>query len=97
MTMQGNKYFIEKIYYFLKGRTTNTFLRLFRYKFVGGFAFLVDFRSLYILTEYFNIHYFVSAGIAFLIGRNVIHKYNNQYNSMLTAIKEINNIISAEK
>jgi protoporphyrinogen oxidase len=33
----------------------------------------------------------------FLIGRNGMHKYNNQDHSMLTAITAVNNIISGEK
>lgn len=33
----------------------------------------------------------------FLIGRNGMHKYNNQDHSMLTAIMAVNNIISGEK
>jgi|ERR1035437_6358962 putative flippase GtrA len=51
-----------------KGKTDNTLLQLFRYTFVGGFAFLVDFGTLFILTEYFYIHYLISAGIAFILG-----------------------------
>lgn len=39
-----------------------------RYAFVGGFAFLVDFGTLFVLTEYVHIHYLVSAAIAFLFG-----------------------------
>jgi protoporphyrinogen oxidase len=33
----------------------------------------------------------------FLIGRNGMHKYNNQDHSMLTAITAVNNIVSGEK
>jgi protoporphyrinogen oxidase len=33
----------------------------------------------------------------FLVGRNGMHKYNNQDHSMLTAIKAVNNIISGDK
>jgi hypothetical protein len=33
----------------------------------------------------------------FLIGRNGMHKYNNQDHSMLTAITAVNNIINGEK
>ena len=50
------------------GKTNNTLLQLFRYTFVGGFAFLIDFSTLFALTEYLHIHYLVSAGIAFIIG-----------------------------
>lgn len=36
--------------------------------FVGGAAFIVDFGSLYILTDIFGIYYLISAAIAFLLG-----------------------------
>jgi len=38
-----------------KGKTDKTLIQLFRYTFVGGLAFLVDFGMLFILTEYFNL------------------------------------------
>lgn len=66
--MAGNKYYLEKIQSIFKGKADSTLLQLFRYTFVGGFAFIVDFGTLYILTEYFNIYYLVSAGIAFIFG-----------------------------
>ncbi len=66
--MWDNKFYREKIQPAFKGETNSTLMQLFRYTFVGGFAFLVDFGTLFILTEYFNIHYLVSAGIAFLFG-----------------------------
>lgn len=50
------------------GKTNNYFLQLFRYTFVGGFAFMVDFGTLYILTDYLKIYYLISAGIAFILG-----------------------------
>ncbi len=48
--------------------TDNTLIQLFRYTFVGGFAFVVDFGSLFALTEYAGLHYLVSATIAFGLG-----------------------------
>ena len=50
------------------GKTTNTLVQLFRYIWVGGFAFIIDYLSLYILTEYLYIYYLTSAAIAFLLG-----------------------------
>ncbi len=50
------------------GKTNSTLIQLFRYTFVGGFAFLVDFGSLFLMTEYFKVHYLISAGIAFILG-----------------------------
>lgn len=71
MFKTGNKYLFEKIQYVFKGKTNSTLLQLFRYTFVGGLAFLVDFGTLYILTEYFKIYYLVSAGIAFIFGLTI--------------------------
>ena len=55
----------------LKNKTNNTLIQLFRYTFVGGIAFIFDFGTLYLLTEYFNIYYLVSAAIAFLFGLTI--------------------------
>ncbi len=55
-----NKLFVEK--------TDNTLIQLFRYTFVGGIAFVVDFSSLYLLTEFAGLHYLHSAAIAFILG-----------------------------
>lgn len=46
----------------------NTLLQLFRYTFVGGFAFIVDFGLLYVLTEFAGFHYLVSATLSFVAG-----------------------------
>ncbi len=56
---------LEKL---LKNETNNTFIQLFRYTFVGGFAFIIDFSLLFVLTEYAGIHYLVSAAIALTAG-----------------------------
>ena len=56
---------IEKL---LKRKTNNIFIQLFRYTFVGGFAFIVDFGSLFVLTEFIHIYYLISAAIAFILG-----------------------------
>lgn len=69
--MERNKYYHAKIQSVFKGKTNNTLLQLLRYTFVGGFAFLVDFGTLFFLTEFFHIHYLVSAGIAFIFGLTI--------------------------
>lgn len=51
-----------------KDSTDKTIIQLFRYIFVGGAAFIVDFGSLFILTDYFAIYYLISAAIAFILG-----------------------------
>lgn len=50
------------------GATNNTFVQLLRYGFVGGIAFVADYGTLYVLTEFVYIHHLVSAGIAFILG-----------------------------
>jgi putative flippase GtrA len=52
-------------------QTDNTFLQFFRYTFVGGIAFIADFGSLFVLTEFFNVHYLISAAVAFLLGLTI--------------------------
>lgn len=51
-----------------RGRTDNTLIQLFRYLFVGGTAFVVDFGSLWALTESGGLHYLVAAAVAFVLG-----------------------------
>lgn len=58
----------KKIDDLLFNKTDSTLIQLFRYTFVGGIAFMVDFGSLFAFTEFLNIHYLVSAAIAFLLG-----------------------------
>ncbi len=52
----------------LKDKTDKTRMQMFRYMFVGGAAFIVDFVSLFILTDFFGIYYLISAAIAFILG-----------------------------
>ncbi len=52
----------------LKDPADKTRIQLFRYIFVGGAAFIVDFTSLFILTDFFGIYYLISAAIAFILG-----------------------------
>lgn len=52
----------------LRGKTSNGWLQLFRYLFVGGAAFVVDFGSLYLLTKYAGLHYTLSATLSFILG-----------------------------
>lgn len=48
--------------------TTNWKIQFFRYVFVGGFSFFVDYGLLFFLTEFFHLHYIVSATISFIAG-----------------------------
>lgn len=51
-----------------KEPTHNVFIQLFRYLFVGGTAFVVDFGLLWVLTEYCNLHYLLAAALSFIAG-----------------------------
>jgi putative flippase GtrA len=51
-----------------RNQTDSTLVQLFRYTFVGGLAFLVDFGALYALTEGAGLHYLVSAALSFGLG-----------------------------
>ncbi len=51
--------------------TDNLTIQLFRYTFVGGLAFIFDFGILFLLTEFFDIYYLVSAAFAFLVGLTI--------------------------
>ena len=43
-------------------------VQLLRYAVVGGVAFVVDYGSLWLLTEVVGLHHLVSAAIAFILG-----------------------------
>ncbi len=60
--------FSELFIRIFREKTDNTLFQLIRYTFVGGFAFIVDFGTLFLLTEYLNLHYLISAAIAFILG-----------------------------
>ena len=49
-----------------KDKTDNIFLQFFRYQFVGGVAFLVDF-GLFVVFTGFGIHYLLSGVFAFVV------------------------------
>ncbi len=59
------------IAHLIKGSTNNILIQLFRYTFVGGTAFVFDFGALYILTEYLDVYYLISAATAFLLGLTI--------------------------
>ena len=55
----------------LTGNTNNVLIQLFRYLWVGGIAFIMDYGSLFLLTEYAHFSYLLSAAIAFVLGLTV--------------------------
>jgi len=59
------KEWLDKLF---KAPTESTFIQLFRYGFVGGLAFLVDYGTLVLLTEFAGMHYLLAATISFILG-----------------------------
>lgn len=55
---------IEKLF---RQSTDNIFIQLFRYVFVGGTAFIVDFSFLYFFSDICGIYYLISAVFSFII------------------------------
>lgn len=49
-------------------RTNSLLVQFLRYTVVGGFAFVVDFALLVLLTSLAGLHYLISAVLAFLAG-----------------------------
>ena len=52
----------------LKGKPSGLIVQLLRYFVVGGVSFLVDYGSLWLLTEKAGLPYLVSAALAFFLG-----------------------------
>lgn len=42
--------------------------QLFKYVVVGGLAFIVDYTTLFIITQFIGLHYLLAATIGFLLG-----------------------------
>lgn len=51
----------------LKEGTNNPFIQFFRYIFVGGTAFIIDFSIYVFLSNFCGLHYLISGVIAFVI------------------------------
>ena len=50
-----------------KNDTDNIFIQFFRYLFVGGFSFLIDFFFLYFFSDICGVYYLISAALSFII------------------------------
>jgi len=59
---------LNLIYTLFRKPTNDMRIQFFRYGFVGGTAFIVDFGLLYVLTAYAGLYYLLSATISFLVG-----------------------------
>ena len=63
--MDAGETVIDKV---LKNQTDRTHIQFFRYIFVGGIAFMVQFGSLYLFTSIFDVYYLISTAMAFILG-----------------------------
>lgn len=54
-------------YKLFRKKTDNIFLQFFRYIFVGGTSFIIDFIIYFSLISFLNLNYFLAAAIAFFI------------------------------
>ena len=57
----------------VKDKTKNLLLQMFKFLLVGGLAFIIDYVTLIICKEVFNINVLISAAIAFTV--SVIFNY----------------------
>jgi putative flippase GtrA len=53
---------------FIFKKAYKTHHQLLRYAVVGGCAYVVDFGTLFVLTDYFKMFYLISAALAFTMG-----------------------------
>lgn len=61
---------------FIKGRSPELKIQLFRYLISGGTAFVLDFSTLWFLTEIMNFHYLLSSIVANGIGLVVTYVFS---------------------
>jgi putative flippase GtrA len=59
--------------------THHTGIQLYRYTFVGGVAFIVDFGLLFVFTHFFNIYYLLSATLSFLVGSVINYELSTRW------------------
>ncbi|WP_413854573.1 GtrA family protein [Candidatus Ruminimicrobium bovinum] len=59
---------LKKLKNFITNKTDNSYFQFIKYFFASGIALFADVSILFILTEYFNVYYIVSATISFLAG-----------------------------
>ncbi len=63
--MSSLKRYLDKL---MLGKTDNVLVQLFRYFVVSGFSLVMDFCTLFLLTEVFKIHYLASSVLSYSIG-----------------------------
>lgn len=61
---------------FIKGRSSELKVQVFRYLISGGTAFVLDFSTLWFLTEIVNFHYLISSILANGVGLIVTYLFS---------------------
>ena len=56
---------IKKLFFI---KTTDVKIQFFRYIFVGGMSFVIDFITLFILKEFLQLNLYIAVAIAFIFG-----------------------------
>jgi putative flippase GtrA len=54
-----------------KNISEDNFIQIFRFILIGGFTAMLDFITLFALTDFFNINYLLSAGVGFILGSSI--------------------------
>lgn len=62
-----------------KEPTDNVSIQFFRYTFVGGVSFLVDFSALFLFKQYGKVNYLIAAAIGFIFGIAVNYLLSNAW------------------
>ena len=60
----------------IKKKTDNVFIQIIRYFISGSIATIVDFGLLYLLTEFFDFYYLLSAVISFSVGLLITYLFS---------------------
>lgn len=63
----------------MKCRLKSLVEEIIKYLISGGFAFLADFATLYLLTEFLGLYYYVSVGLGFLVGVVIVYILNTRW------------------
>lgn len=69
----------EKLKTFIINKTDNSYFQFIKYFFASGIALFADISILFILTEYFNVYYIVSATISFFAGIAITYVFSKLY------------------
>lgn len=77
----------EKIIKFITEKTDNSYLQFIKYFFASGIALFADMALLFILTEFCNVYYLISATISFLVGIAITYIFSKLYIFTKTSIK----------